>query len=175
LIEHEQSVGQRMTTPRRTLIKATLAAVSAATLPLHPGRAAAQTLSRTTLGAKMDRAVQAFTGGADIATGGVRFQVAALVENGNTVPVEVEVDSPMQPNNFVRRIAVFNQSNPQADMVVFELTPLLGRAKVATRLRLSTSQTLWAVAQMSDGQFRGATADVIVTLAACVEDTTLTP
>jgi sulfur-oxidizing protein SoxY len=164
-----------MTTPRRTLIKATLAAVTTGAFPLHAPRAAAQSAWRPTPGSKMDRALQTFTGGADIANNGVRFQVAALVENGNTVPVEVEVDSPMLPSNFVRRIAVFNESNPMADMVVFELTPALGRAKVATRLRLSTTQTLMAVVQTSDGKYRGASANVIVTLAACVEDGTLPP
>lgn len=164
-----------MSTPRRTLLQATLAIVTTATLPLPAARAATPGAWRPTPGSKMDRALQAFAGGAAITTGGVQLQVAALVENGNTVPVEVVVDSPMLPNNHVRRIAVFNESNPTADMVVFELTPALGLAKVATRLRLSTSQTLMAVAHLSDGQFRAATAHVIVTLAACVEDPNLPP
>lgn len=66
-------------------------------------------------------------------------------------------------------IAVFNESNPQRDVTVFRHGPRAGRAVVATRIRLATSQRLVAVAQMSDGTFWSSTVDVTVTLAACVE------
>jgi sulfur-oxidizing protein SoxY len=51
----------------------------------------------------------------------------------------------------------------------FQLGPRAGRASVATRVRLADSQKLVAIAQMSDGRFWSASADVIVTLAACLE------
>ena len=66
-------------------------------------------------------------------------------------------------------IAVFNEKNPQSDVAIFELGPRAGRAEVATRVRLATSQQLVAVAQTSDGRYWSATADVIVMLAACIE------
>jgi sulfur-oxidizing protein SoxY len=52
---------------------------------------------------------------------------------------------------------------------VFQLGPRAGRAQVATRLRLADTQTITAVAQLSDGSFWSDTAHVIVTLAACIE------
>jgi sulfur-oxidizing protein SoxY len=40
-------------------------------------------------------AIDAYTGGAKINSGRVDFDIAKLVDNGNTVPVTVTVDSPM--------------------------------------------------------------------------------
>jgi sulfur-oxidizing protein SoxY len=117
----------------------------------------------------MQAALNRFTGGAALRDGRVRLEIAELVENGNTVPVSVQVDSPMTEASHVRRIALFTERNPQPEVVVFELSPLCGAAQVATRLRLATSQTLLAVAQLSDGSFWQHRAEVIVTLAACLE------
>jgi sulfur-oxidizing protein SoxY len=41
---------------------------------------------------------------------------------------------------------------------------------VSTRLRLATSQIVVAVAEMSDGSIWSSQANVVVTLAACIED-----
>jgi sulfur-oxidizing protein SoxY len=52
----------------------------------------------------------------------------------------------------------------------FHLGPRAGRARVATRVRLADTQTVIAICEMSDGSFWSARADVVVTLAACLED-----
>lgn len=118
----------------------------------------------------LDEAIRSFTGGAAVREGRVKFEISPLVENGNAVPVTVEVESPMTANDHVRRIALYNEKNPQADIVVFHLSPRSGRARVSTRIRLATSQTVVALAETSDGAFWSSRADVIVTLAACIED-----
>ena len=100
----------------------------------------------------------------------MKFDITPLVENGNSVPVEVTVDSPMTTAQHVTGIAIFNEKNPQNDVAVFELTPLCGRARVATRIRLATSQQLIAVAKMNDGSCWTHTVEVIVTTASCVEE-----
>ena len=51
-----------------------------------------------------------------------------------------------------------------------QLGPRAGRAAVSTRIRLSDTQRVTAIAQLSDGTFWSGSADVIVTLAACVEE-----
>jgi sulfur-oxidizing protein SoxY len=118
---------------------------------------------------ELDAAVRAFAAGAPVGGGKVTFDVAPLVENGNAVPITVSVESPMTATDHVRAIAVFNEKNPQRDVVVFTLGPRSGRARVATRIRLATSQRLIAVARLSDGSCWQQGVDVIVTLAACVE------
>lgn len=114
-------------------------------------------------------AVTAFARGAAVREGRVLLDVAPLVENGNAVPVTVSATSPMTAADHVVALALFNERNPQRDVVVFRFGPRAGRAQVATRIRLATSQQLVAVAQMNDGSFWSHTVDVIVTLAACVE------
>ena len=114
-------------------------------------------------------AVNTYAGGATVTPGKVVFDIASLVDNGNTVPITVTVDSPMSAASHVTAIAVFNEKNPQRDVARFTLGPRAGRAKVSTRIRLATSQKLVAVARMNDGTFWSQSVDVIVTLAACIE------
>ena len=114
-------------------------------------------------------AIAAFAGGAPVRPGKVKLAVAALVDNGNTVPVTVSVDSPMTPADHVAAIALFNERNPQRDVVRATFGPASGRAQLDTRIRLATSQRLVALARFSDGSQWSAQVDVVVTLAACIE------
>lgn len=114
-------------------------------------------------------AMKAFAAGATVKTGRVQLDVAQLVDNGNAVPLTVTVQSPMTVQDHVTEIALFNERNPERDIAFFRLSPLCGRAQVSTRIRLATTQTLVAMARMSDGSVWSASADVFVTLAACIE------
>jgi sulfur-oxidizing protein SoxY len=146
-------------TTRRQVLRlaiASLAATSARSVQADP--------------AAMNDAIRAFTGGRTPSTGPIRLDIPSLVENGNSVPVSVRVDSPMSEGDHVRRIAVFNEKNPQPQVAVFTLGPRCGRASVATRMRMADSQQIIAVAELSDGRFIQTRADVIVTLAACIEN-----
>lgn len=117
----------------------------------------------------MAEAIRRFTGGATAQPGRITIDIAPLVENGNTVPVTLRVESPMTAAQHVAAIALFTSRNPQPDVAIFRLGPRAGRAVVSTRMRLATSQTVVALAQHSDGSFSQASVAVEVTLAACVE------
>lgn len=114
-------------------------------------------------------AIADFTGGVTPQAGKVTLTVSRLIDNGNSVPVTVRVDSPMNAGDHVTSIAIFNERNPLPDVARFSLTPRSGKADVSTRIRLATSQNLVAVAGMSDGSYWQQTVNVIVTLAACIE------
>ena len=101
--------------------------------------------------------------------GRVHLDIPPLVENGNAAPVTLTVESPMTAADHVKAIALFNEKNPQPNVAVFHLGPRAGRARIETRMRLATSQTVTAIAAMSDGSFWIDQAQVIVTLAACIE------
>lgn len=118
----------------------------------------------------MAEAIRAFTGGAKPATGKVSLEVAPLVENGNSVSVAVSVDHPMTAQDHVTAIAMFNEKNPQPNIATFHLGPRAGKAWIATRIRLQTTQTITAVARLSDGSFWADSKEVIVTIAACTEE-----
>jgi len=119
--------------------------------------------------AALDKAIAAFTNGRTPRDGRVTLDISPLVENGNAVPVSVSVQSPMSTADHVQRIAIFTRENPQPEVAVFHLSPRNGRAQVATRMRLATSQPIVALALMNDGSVWQQRVDVIVTLAACIE------
>jgi sulfur-oxidizing protein SoxY len=119
--------------------------------------------------AATQEAIRKVVGSARINPGKVKLELPPLIENGNTVPLAVTVDSPMTEANHVRAIHVFTQKNPQPYVVSFHLGPRAGRAKVATRVRLADSQSVVAICELSDGTFWSDSADVVVTLAACLE------
>lgn len=118
----------------------------------------------------LEAAIRAFARDAEITSGRIKFEIPPLVENGNAVGVTVTVDSPMTDADHVKRIALINEKNPQPDIAVFHLGPRAGQARVSTRIRLATSQTVVAIAELSDGSFWSSEAKVFVTLAACIED-----
>ncbi|WP_028347388.1 SoxY-related AACIE arm protein [Bradyrhizobium murdochi] len=115
-------------------------------------------------------AIRNVTGGAAVKTGKVKLDVPPLVENGNTVPLTVSVAHPMAPEDHVSSIHIFNEKNPQPNVANFHLGSHAGRAQVSTRIRLTDSQKVVAIAKLSDGSFWSASVDVVVTLAACTEE-----
>ena len=116
--------------------------------------------------------IKEVTGGAPLQDGKVTLDIPPLVENGNAVPLTVKVDSPMTTDDHVKAIHVFNEKNPQPHVFNARLSPANGQARIATRIKLADSQKVVAIAETSKGEFWSAHADVIVTIAACIEDVT---
>src|ERR1700720_695180 len=119
--------------------------------------------------AAMEEAIRALLGEAAVNRGKVRLELPPIVENGNTVPLTVSVESPMTEADHVASIHIFNQKNPQPYVAAFHLGPRAGKAAVSARIRLADSQQVVAIARLGDGSFWSDSADVIVTLAACAE------
>ena len=120
--------------------------------------------------AATQEAIHKVVGTAPINKGKVTLELPALVENGNGVPLAVSVDSPMTEADYVKAIHVFTEKNPLPNVVSFHLGPRAGRASVATRMRLADTQTVVAICELSDGSFWSGSVDVVVTLAACLEE-----
>jgi sulfur-oxidizing protein SoxY len=112
-------------------------------------------------------AIRSFTGGAPLREGKVQLDVAPLVDNGNTVPVTISV--PGAPSAEVAALALFNERNPQSDVLRADFGPRAATRSLSTRIRLATSQQLVAVARLADGSCWSQRVDVVVTLAACIE------
>jgi len=125
----------------------------------------------TVLAKKEDatKAIQEITGGKPIIDGKVKLVIPPLVENGNLVVLKLSVDSPMTANDYVKSVHVIAEGNPLPNIFTVHLTPRSGTANITTRVRLADSQTVWAIAQMSDGTFYQGSAETLVTLSACTE------
>jgi sulfur-oxidizing protein SoxY len=118
----------------------------------------------------LDAAIDEVVGAAPVRNGRVKLDLPPLVDNGNTVPLSVTVESPMTAADHVRSIHVFTEKNPQPKVISVTLGPRAGRAYVATRARIADTGQVIALAQMSDGSFWADRVDVVVTLSACLED-----
>lgn len=118
----------------------------------------------------MAAAIRKLVGEGRVQPGKVKLDLPPIVENGNTVPLTVSVDSPMTAANYVKRIHIFNEKNPQPNVATFHLGPRSGRASVSTRVRLADTQSVVAIAELSDGSLWSESVDVIVTIAACTEE-----
>jgi sulfur-oxidizing protein SoxY len=120
--------------------------------------------------AAMQAAIAKVVGEAQVKVGKVVLDIPPLVENGNTVPCTVTVESPMTKDDYVKAIHVFNERNPQPNAISVHLGPRAGRATISTRIRLSDTQTVTAIAELSDGSFWSHSVEVLITLGACLED-----
>jgi sulfur-oxidizing protein SoxY len=117
----------------------------------------------------MRAAIRNVIGEATVHKGRVKIDLPPLVESGNVVPLAVSVESPMTATDHVKAIHVFNERNPQPNVVGVKLGPRSGRPAFTTRIRLADSQTVTAIAELSDGSFWSDGVQVIVTLPACAE------
>lgn len=145
---------------RRTVLL-TSGAMAAASLVPSRGHADAAALAE---------AIKEVTKGATVTPGRITLDLPALVENGNVVPLAISVDSPMTGADHVEAIHVFNEKNPQPHVITVLLGPRAGKAEVSTRIKLADTQRVTAIVGLSDGSFWSASADVIVTIAACTEE-----
>jgi len=147
---------------RRTLLAGT---VGILVLPLIGDRALA---TPDSMAEAMDEVLGK---GARIKPGRVKIELPELAENGNSVPLKLSVESPMTAADHVKALYVFSERNPVSNVVRFHLGPRSGAARVQTSIRLAATQRITAVARMSDGSLWSGTADVIVTQAACLDET----
>jgi sulfur-oxidizing protein SoxY len=104
--------------------------------------------------------------------GRVKLELPLLADNGNSVPMKVTVQSPMTEADHVKSIHLISERNPEREMAVFHLGPRAGVAEVSSRVRLAGSQTVTALAHMSDGSVWMDSAEVTVTLSACLDQST---
>lgn len=111
--------------------------------------------------------IMAFTGGKEPQSGKITLVAPEIAENGNTVPVSVEVESAMSGDDLVDSVIILAEGNPNPDVAVFHFTALSGSATATTRMRLAKTQNVIAVAKMADGSVYMDKKEVKVTIGGC--------
>ncbi len=99
--------------------------------------------------------------------GRITLELPQIAENGNTVPLSIEVDSPMTAQDYCKAVHIFAEGNPRPDVASIHFTPACGRAVASTRMRLAKTQNVVAIAEMSDGSVYMTKAEVKVTIGGC--------
>jgi len=147
-------------TRRRLLVAAGQGGAVVATMTLLPSRLWADFPT-------VDEAMMAVTGDSTLAEGRIELILPQIAENGNTVPIEITVDSPMSETDYVKSIHIFADGNPNPSVATYHFTPACGVARCATRIRLAKTQNVIAIAEMSNGDLYKAQSEVKVTIGGC--------
>ena len=103
-----------------------------------------------------------------VQNGRVSVELPPIAENGHSVPISIKIDSPMTETDYVKRVVILSRRNPLPVIGEFNLSPYSGRAEVSTRIRMSGTQSIQAIAEMNDGSLWRGRMETVVTLAACV-------
>lgn len=117
--------------------------------------------------AKVQAAIDAFSGGTAPETGTVSLTAPEIAENGNTVPIGVSVDSPMTEADHVTAVILLAAGNPQPGVATFHFSPMSGAAEATTRMRLAKTQDVIALAKTSTGKVYMDRKSVKVTIGGC--------
>ncbi len=145
---------------RQLLVAADRSGAVVATMTLLPGSLRAEFPT-------VDEAIKSVTGDASPAEGRIELTLPQIAENGNTVPIEISVDSPMSDADYVKSVHVFADGNPNPNVATYHFTPANGAARFAARIRLAKTQNVIAVAEMSNGDLYMAKSEVKVTIGGC--------
>ena len=144
-----------------------LIGVGAASTLLALGQRVAAQEAKTPAGSLFEQALDKILGDAKPMPGKVSLEIPEIAENGNTVPYAIAIESPMSDADHVKAIHVLSTVNPLPHVASFGLTPLAGRAAVASRMRLAKTQDVVVLAELSTGRFLAARRTVKVTIGGC--------
>ena len=147
--------------PRRDFLKAAgiagAGAVSATLVPM-PAEATPESVMA---------AVKKIIGDKPIKEERVTLQMAEIAETGGTVPVSIEVASPMTAEDHIKALHIFADENPLPDVANYYFTPKSGKAALSIRVRLAQTQSVVAVAETSKGEALIGRRKIKVTIGGC--------
>ena len=124
-------------------------------------------LNAENVDAMVAEAVKLAFGDTPRSDGKITMLVPPLAESGNTVPIQIKVESAMTDEDRVSRVLIFATRNPRALVAAVSFGPGAPVAEFDTNMRLSGTQDVIAIAEMSDGSLWQTQSRVLVTVGAC--------
>ena len=103
-----------------------------------------------------------------IKKGHVQLDVPEIAPDSREVPVFVDTDLPMKPDDYVKAIHIIVDHNPDIYLAGFGLSPAMGSASIDTRIKMRRSSYVRAIAETSRGELWSAATMVYTTLNGCV-------
>lgn len=117
--------------------------------------------------AEFKRNYASFVGKVKVLEEGLKFDMPVLADNPGAVPVGVVFTTPLSETRYCTELIILAELNPVPLACRFAFSPLSGTTEIAVRLRLAQTQTLHALARMSDGRVLGARQAVTVAASGC--------
>lgn len=145
-------------TDRRTFLTlAGIGVVGISTIPFAAEATPQETQSK----------IDEISAGRPVNEGRINIVLPEIAENGGTVPVSVDVTSPMSKDDFVKTVHIFADDNPLPEVANYYFGPHNGKASISMRIRLGKTQKVLAMAEMNNGELFIARKEIKVTLGGC--------
>lgn len=154
---------------RRTFLKSSaLAAVAIATA----GRVAAAAPFSAGPGTEPDDEVKKVLrekfGARPIREGHITLDVPDVAPDSREVPLLIESDLPMTPDDYVKGIHIVVDHNPDIYLAGFDFTAAIGAATLDTRIKMRRSSAVRIIAETSKGELWTTSRFVYTSLNGCV-------
>lgn len=82
----------------------------------------------------------------------IELRIPLRAEDSGVVPISINAKIPQTEARYIKRLYVFVDKNPKPLAGTFELTPAMGRADLAMRLRINEFTHVRAVAETNTGE-----------------------
>jgi sulfur-oxidizing protein SoxY len=102
-----------------------------------------------------------------IRKGHLSLDMPLVAEDGRIVPVIIESDLPMTPDNYVKAVHLIVDHNPDPHLAAYHLTPAIGSVAIQTRIKMKRTTWVRAIIDTSAGDVWAAYAHVAVSLNGC--------
>ncbi len=113
------------------------------------------------------RILKTLFGNRPIRKGHVSLDMPAVAEDGRVVPVIIESDLPMTPDQHIKGVHLIVDHNPDPHLAAFHLTPAIGSVSISTRIKMKRTTWVRAIVETSTGEVWADYARVLVTLNGC--------
>jgi sulfur-oxidizing protein SoxY len=113
------------------------------------------------------RILKSLFGNRPIRKGHVSLDMPVVAEDGRVVPVIIESDLPMKPDQYVKGVHLIVDHNPDPHLAAFHLTPAIGTVSISTRIKMKRTTWVRAIVETSTGEVWADYARVLVTLNGC--------
>lgn len=82
----------------------------------------------------------------------VELRIPLRAEDAGVVPVSVDAKIPQTADRYIAKLYVFVDKNPKPLAGLFHLTPAMGQADIALRLRINEFTKVRVIAEMNTGE-----------------------
>ncbi len=85
-------------------------------------------------------------------SGVIALKTPYRAEDASVTPVSITAGFPQSPERYIEKIYMFVDENPQPLVGIFHLTPEMGRADLAMRVRVDKYTNVRAIAVLNNGE-----------------------
>jgi len=107
-------------------------------------------------------------GARPIREGHITLDVPDVAPDSREVPLLIESDLPMMPDNYVKGIHIVVDHNPDIYLAGFDFTAAIGAATLDTRIKMRRSSAVRIIAETSKGELWTTSRFVYTSLNGCV-------